>query len=220
MRVLYQPQAGGTASVTNWVSCHPPNTMTVEVAGMYPSTAYNLTEQTKTGTKITNGASVAFTTSALPKTIPFPTFTDSPAGADTTYPIILHNFITFGTGTIYPDVATDLTGKILWYYQANDTTKSDVLTRPLVGGGSLTFQDDVAWAGTVTQEQFLRQTDVAGNVVKETNMGAIQQELLAMGAVDGGPCAAISTPAPVGAGASGRSTTMQFRLFPTAKSQF
>ena len=42
---------------------------------------------------------------------------------------------------IYPDVATDLKGNITWYYYPNDTTHSDVLTRPLPGGTFLTFQD-------------------------------------------------------------------------------
>jgi len=207
MRVAYQEQSGKTpTAVTNWVGCHPPASVTFEVAGMYASTAYTMYSQTKTGTKTTNGPSLNFTTGALPKTITFPTFTGAPFGTDTTYPMVLHNFITFvgaGSQTVYPDVATDLNGNIIWYYDAKDSTKSDVLTRPLVGGGTLTLQDDVAWAGTVTQEQFLRQIDLAGNTVRETNMGAIQQELIALGSVDGGPCSAIASPAPVGAGCIG-----------------
>jgi arylsulfate sulfotransferase len=195
MRAAYQEQTGGApTSVTNWVTCHPPHTMTFEVAGMYPSTAYNMYAQTKTGGNITDSSTVTFTTSALPKSIPFPTFTGQPAGTDTAYPVILHNPITFVAGTTYPDIATDVTGKIIWYYQANDVTKSDVLTRPVVGGGTITLQDDLAWDPTVTQEQFLRQIDLAGNIVRETNMGVIQQELLALGAVDGGPCTGITNP--------------------------
>jgi arylsulfate sulfotransferase len=197
MRVAYQEQSGGTVSVTNWVGCHPPATMTFEVAGMYPSTVYNMYAQTKTGTKITNGTTATFTTSALPTGIPFPTFTGTPYGTDSTEPVVLHNFITFATGgtpTLYPDVATDLNGNIIWYYYANDSTHSDVLTRPLVGGGNLTLQDDLAWDPTVTQEQYLRQIDLAGNVVRETNMGAIQQELVALGAVDGGSCTGLTNP--------------------------
>jgi hypothetical protein len=121
MRVAYQEQTGGApTSVTNWVTCHPPHTMTFEVAGMYPSTAYNMFAQTKTGSTITDSSTVTFTTSALPKGIPFPTFAGRPAGTDTAYPVILHNPITFVAGTTYPDIATDLTGKIIWYYQAND----------------------------------------------------------------------------------------------------
>ena len=117
------------------------------------------------------------------------------ASTDPSYPVILHNPITFGVGSVYPDVATDLSGRIIWYYEPDDTTKSDVLTRPLQGGGNITIQDDVAWNPNVTQEQFLRQIDLAGNIVRETNMGVIQQELLAKGAVNGGPCTGFTKPA-------------------------
>ncbi|MGC9949280.1 MAG: aryl-sulfate sulfotransferase [Bryobacteraceae bacterium] len=195
MRVAFQKKTGGATSYTNWVGCHPPNTMTFEVAGMYASTAYNLWAQTDTGGTITSGAKVAFTTSALPKTVPFPPFTIVTAAAKgDPNQVLLHNFITFTDGPLYPDVATDLSNNILWYYYAKDATHSDVLTRPVQGGGIVTLQDDLAWDPTVTQEQYLRQVDLAGNIVRETNMGAIQQELVAMGSADGGSCTGITNP--------------------------
>jgi arylsulfate sulfotransferase len=202
IRAVYEVQTASALPIqggnTNWVACQPPSGVTFEVAGMYPSTAYYLYAETKTGSKITPGTKIDFTTGALPKTgITFPTFTGNPSGTDTANPILLHNFITFaagGTSTIYPDVATDLSSNIVWYYYANDATHSDVLTRPLQGGGMLTLQDNRAWDPTVTQEQYLRQIDLAGNVVRETNMGAIQQELIALGAVDGGSCTGITNP--------------------------
>jgi len=200
MRVAFHEQTGSTrVSVTNWVGCHPPASMTFEIAGMYPSTAYKMYAQTNTGGKITNGPTVGFTTGALPKTIPFPKFTVVTAATDTTYPVILHNPVIFGNETVYPDMATDLHGNIIWYYYSN----ANVLTRPLPGGGFLTLQNDLAWDSTVTQGQFLRQIDLAGNIVRETNMGVIQQELLARGAVDGGPCSTIPSPAPVGSACTG-----------------
>jgi hypothetical protein len=207
MRIVYEVQTPDNQpiqnSVTSWVSCHPPNTMTFEVAGMYPSTAYNMYAQTKTGTKTSNGPTLAFTTGALPATITFPTFSVVTPAADTTYPVLLHNPIAFAAETVYPDTATDLKGNIIWYYSSNDVTTADVLTRPLTGGGFLSLQDDVAWDPAVYQEQFLVQTDLAGNIVRATNMGAIQQELLKLGSVDGGPCTAIAVPAPVGSACIG-----------------
>jgi arylsulfate sulfotransferase len=207
MRVAYQtastvPIPSGT---TNWAKCQPPATMTLEVAGLYPSTAYTMYAETDTGGKITKSATAGFTTGALPANIPFPTFTANPAGADTAYPITLHTFSPLGMGSLYPDVATDLDGNIIWYYFANGETHSDRLTRPLPGGGTLTLQDDTAWNPKVPggQLQFLRQIDLAGNVVRETNMGVLQQELLALGSMDGGPCTAFSTPAPVDSACTG-----------------
>jgi len=204
IRAVFEKVSGTTPVVTNWVGCHPPDSVTFEIAGMLPSTPYNIYAQTKTGGITTKGPTVNFTTGSLPATIVFPTFTVMAGGpTDTSNPVMLHNLIEFGATTIYPDVATDLTGDIIWYYQADDLSDGDVLTRPLPGGGLLTLQNDTAWNPTVTKEQLLRQIDLAGNVVRETNMGVIQQELLALGAVDGGPCTALPSPAPIGAACTG-----------------
>jgi|HubBroStandDraft_1064217.scaffolds.fasta_scaffold03286_1 arylsulfate sulfotransferase len=206
MRVYYQVQTASAKPIqsgtTNYMGCHPPASMTFEVSGLYPSTAYNMYAETKTGGTITNGPTLSFTSGALPKkTVPFPTFTGT-KGTDTANPVLLHNFITFGTGTIYPDVATDLDGNVIWYYYSSGVSNSDLLTRPLPGGGTISIQNDVAWNPNVNQAQFLRQIDLAGNIVRETNMGVIQQELLALGS-EGGPCTAIATPAPIGAACTG-----------------
>ncbi|MGC9949249.1 MAG: aryl-sulfate sulfotransferase [Bryobacteraceae bacterium] len=195
------------ATYTNWVGCHPPASVTFEIAGMLPSTPYGVYAQTKTGSTTTNGATVNFRTQALPNTIVFPTFaveipvTGPPA--DTSNPVILHNLLQLGGGTYYPDVATNLSANIIWYYYPDDVTHGNVLTRPLPGGGFITMQNDVSWDPAVTQEQLLRQIDLAGNIVRETNMGIVQQQLLALGAKDGGPCSAIPSPPPVGSACVG-----------------
>jgi hypothetical protein len=49
----------------------------------------------------------------------------------------------------------------------------------------------------------MRLIDLAGNIVRETNTGIIQQQLLAKGAVNGGPCNVFSSPPPLGAGCLG-----------------
>lgn len=195
--------------VTNWVECRPPATVTFQIAGLLPATRYSIYAQALTGGATTNGSPTGFTTGVLPATIVFPTFTvkvpSSGPPADTSNPVILHNLLQLGTGTTpnYPDVATDLSGNIIWYNYANDLTNGEVMTRPLHGGGFITMQDDISWDPTVTKEQLLRQLDLAGNIVRETNMGVIQQQLLALGAVDGGPCSAIPQPPPVGAACAG-----------------
>ena len=103
----------------------------------------------------------------------------------------------------YPDVVTDLQGNIIWYYYPNDLARSDLMSRPLPGGGFLSFQSPAAWDLGVNGKQFLRQVDLAGNVVRETNIGVLQQELLAKGAVDGGPCTAFTGTPPIGAACTG-----------------
>jgi hypothetical protein len=209
IRAIFQEATANppAPTVTNWVGCHPPASVTFEIAGMLPTTSYNLYAQTKTGSTKTNAPTLNFKTGALPDTITFPTFTlqipATGAPTDTSNPVILHNLLQLGGGTYYPNVATDLSGNIIWYYYPDDVTHGSVLTRPLPGGGFITLQNDVSWDPVVTQEQLLRQIDLAGNIVRETNMGIIQQELLALGAVDGGPCTAIPSPPPVGSACAG-----------------
>jgi len=67
----------------------------------------------------------------------------------------------------------------------------------------LTIQNGAAWNPAATQGQYLRNIDFVGNIIKETNTGAVQQGLLALGATDGQPCSAVPKPAPVGAACLG-----------------
>jgi arylsulfate sulfotransferase len=210
MRAAFQPVSGSApVTLTNWVGCHPPASVTFELGGMYPSTTYSVYAQTMTKGTTTNGPTLSFTTGALPTGIHFPKFTlkvpTNGIPTDTSEPVLLHNLLEPGGGvnSNYPDVATDQTGNIIWYYNSPDLTNNDVMTRPLPGGGFITMQNDISWDPTITNGQLLRQIDLAGNIVRETNMGIIQQQLTALGAVDGGSCRALPSPPPVGAACTG-----------------
>jgi hypothetical protein len=203
MRVAFQDQAGSAPAVTtNWADCHPPASMTFEIAGMYPKTAYNMYSETNNGGQITNGSTVSFTTGALPSNVPLPSFTVKVAGSDAANPVIIHNLVQLGGGKPFAQAATDLSGNIIWYYYPHDYTHGGIISRPLQNG-FLTLADDYAWNPATYWGQFLRQIDLAGNIVRETNIGVLQQQLLAKGAVDGGPCNVISSPAPVGSACIG-----------------
>jgi hypothetical protein len=203
-RVSFQPQSASVpATITNWVSCQPPSSMTTEIAGMYPTTAYNLFGQTNTGGKIVNGPTVSFTTGALPGNLTFPTFTvRNPASPSDPNPVILHSLYSVRFNH-YPVVATDLAGKIIWYDAPIGQFSNNMLTRPLPGGTFLSIQSGYAWASGVVGAQLLRQLDWAGNIVRETNTGVIQQELLALGGVDAKPCTSIRRPPKIGSACLG-----------------
>jgi hypothetical protein len=206
MRVsFWQQKLNSPVTATGWTPCHPPATMTFEVAGMYPGATYLMHAQTLTKGAVANGPNAMFTAGPLPTNIPFPVFTVLvPPGpqTDTAEPVILWGLSELGMETQWRDVATDLAGNIVWYY-ATPSQQPDLLTRPLAGGGMLTLQDGAAWNPATQNGQLLRQIDLAGNIVRETNTGAIQQQLLALGAADGGPCNTIPSPAPVGAACLG-----------------
>jgi arylsulfate sulfotransferase len=208
MRVYFQEQSKSTAATTtNWANCHAAGTMNFEIAGMYPSMTYEMMAQTDTGGTVTNGPVVNFTTGALPSSITFPTFTKivrPSSQTDTALKVLLHDPIELG-GAPYLGLATDLYGNIIWYYSTNAAVPYMLVTRPLVNGGMLSIQNGPAWNPASQLQQLVRQTDLAGNVVRETNTGAIQQGLLALNppAIGLGPCNAISSPAPVGSSCLG-----------------
>ncbi|HTQ57591.1 MAG TPA: aryl-sulfate sulfotransferase [Bryobacteraceae bacterium] len=198
MRVVFQEQSRATpGDATNYADCHPPNTMTFEIAGMYPNTTYNLHSQTNTAGTIADGPAVTFTTGSLPTDIPFPGFAvNVPPDINTEGRMLLLDPFYVAPSPFYATVATDLSGNILWYYYASPAQTIN-LTRLLPGGTLLTVQSGPAWS-TTEYWQLLRQIDLAGNIVHETNIGIVARELLAMGAADGGPCSAVARPAKVG----------------------
>jgi len=198
MRVRFQPQSmSSPATTTNYVRCHPPASMNFEIAGMYPSTTYNMFSETKVRGAITNGHTVNFTTGAIPADIPIPGFMVNviTPQTDRTDGVILQNSLRFGATAIYPAVATDLAGNVIWYYYPG---QNSFITRPLAGGTMLTYQSGPSWGPSPESLQLVRQIDLAGNIIKETNIGAIGQQLLAMGATDARMCSTIALPAPIG----------------------
>jgi hypothetical protein len=193
MRVAFYTGTA-TPNYTSWAQCNPPISMNFYVAGMLPSTAYSMYSQTATGGTMTDGATLSFTTAALPTTLPhgyFSGFTvNTPAPAGDPNPMLLWSF----TEVIVP-VATDLSGNIMWYY---DNGKGTLLTRPLASGTMLTIQSGTSWDSENTTQQLLREIDFAGNTVRETNTGVVANQLVALGATDAVPCGQIVQPPTVG----------------------
>src|SRR5450755_1780641 len=75
----------------------------------------------------------------------------------------------------YPPTAFDLFGRVLWYYwnpESPKTPQDGYLLRPVAGGTMLIFEDPY---------NALREVDMAGNVVRETNNQPINAQLKALG---------------------------------------
>jgi arylsulfate sulfotransferase len=185
------------AGYTNWAPCNSPVSMNFYVAGMLPSTTYTMYSQTQTGTNTVNGANLSFTTGAVPTNLGkahlVPTFTVNVAAgskSDTADATLLWGFTT----NVMP-VATDLNGDIIWYYPGGEGT---LVTRPLPGATILTIQTGTSWNSKDKELQLIREIDLAGNVVHETNAGVVAHQLIAMGATDAGSCVGVPNPAPVG----------------------
>ena len=199
MRVSFAA-TGGNPNRTSWNPCRPPLSMNFYVAGMLASTTYSMNYQVFTAGTITDGPTpLNFTSGALPAKIAFPSFAvATPPGphADIGDSTLLHTVTSpGGRPEAYLPVATDLNGNITWYYASGD---SPVLTRPVSGGSMLSLQNGVAWNPALEYGQYLRETDLAGNIIRETNTGIISQELLALGVTDATPCNQVPNPPLVG----------------------
>ena len=166
--------ASGTQQLTPAQPCNG-STMNIYLAGMLPNTKYSMT-----GVLILNGQQVGrtqtrtFTTGPIPSSVQIPTISVlSPAppiaGSE---PILIHAYF-FGT---YLPIGTDLKGNVLWYYSAPDAA-GGLMTRPEAGGYFwFTGAENID-----PYQQFIREIDVAGNTVVETNLGRINEQLVAVG---------------------------------------
>jgi len=210
IRLTMQKVGKPLVSATSPKACNPQITSNMFAAGMLPSTEYSINYEVITGSTIVKGPHPAtFTTGPLPSSITFPTFTViTPPGPqdDNVEHTLLHAFLTPATTSTFLSVATDRDGNILWYYAAPDPQARSILVRPLPGGNMLTLQDGLSWnPHTPASDQFLREIDLSGNIVRETNIGVLQQQLLALNppATDFRPCGTIRLPAAIGSACLG-----------------
>lgn len=177
MRGTFQLNGSSTVNYTNWNACRPPNSMNLYIAGMYAQSQYTLNYQVLTGSTVTTGSTPVLFTTGTPSVVFPPVMVLMPpaSGADPSTTLLFHAFISFEPG--FP-VATDLAGQPLWYY--NNPGSNTLVTRPVNGGTVLSIQDCPSLL-SLTKQQCLRETDLAGNVVRETNAGIISQQLAARG---------------------------------------
>jgi hypothetical protein len=79
-------------------------------------------------------------------------------------------------------VATDLSGRVIWYYDlsASGITLAKV-GQSLVPGGTLLLNGVDQYTPVPTAPNVLREIDLAGNPVRETNLAAVNAQLAALG---------------------------------------
>jgi arylsulfate sulfotransferase len=182
MRVLFAPSGGATQS-TPWKACGLGTSMNFLVAGMRASTTYYMLNQVLASGATNNGTIVSFTTGPLPSSLPFSAETVAIGpDAKTNYlePFVLKYAVSVAGAPTLP-VATDLSGRVVWYYPGMVTADQNgaSLYRPLAGGTMLATLNDPT--SSVPLNQILRQMDLLGNALQETNVPRVSQQLVAMG---------------------------------------
>ena len=153
------------------------------VAGMLPSTTYEMRHVFSDGT---GSDPVLFTTGSIPATQLFPTITvpqPPGTGSDLNQDILFESLARPGPNAPYV-YATDLTGQVMWYYDASQA--GFLPNRPaqgasIVSGGSVLVMGADSKAPFPMSRNILREIDLAGNSLRETNIDAVNAQLSAMG---------------------------------------
>jgi hypothetical protein len=157
----------------------PGKSTNIFVAGMLPNTTYEMRDVLSDGT---GSAPLFFTTGALPTTLAFPTFTAQPGpGSDLDQDMIFHQFASSPSNTPDP-LATDLSGRVMWYYDVSQAGLTRTYAgQSLVPGGTVLVLGVDRYAPLPATLNVLREIDLAGNAVRETNMDAVNAQLNARG---------------------------------------
>jgi arylsulfate sulfotransferase len=167
MRVQFTGPSGGVQN-TQWKACTGATTMNFYLAGLRAQAQYAARHTFKSGAATLQTFPVAFTTGESMTRLAMQTVLERMAG-NPDYPILLQ-------GTLMaPVVATDLEGNVVWYY-AHDISQ---FTRFDEGGLFWGIDQSPAMDKTV---QVVRQWDLVGMAVRETNAARLNEQVVAMGA--------------------------------------
>ena len=166
MRVQFQ-SADGQLTTTPFKACLPNTSMNFYLAGMKASSSYVARHFLDTGTDFVRGPDVPFSTPDFaPELAPYTVL--MPPSPATSTGILLQSTLSEMT------IATDLAGNLVWYYPAGITS----LTRP-VGNGKYLGIYEVPL--TDPSLEIVREFDLAGFTLRETNAARVSQQLVAMG---------------------------------------
>lgn len=168
MQVEFRRSASTYEWVTSSKSCNGATSMNFYLGGMRPSTQYAIQGHTITGSNNVAGPTLNYTTGPIPSGITLETYTTPTPEASTGHPVVL----TSPTQGI--PLATDSVGNVIWYLPAYQNT-GGYLTRPVPGGTFLGTADDNS--GIAGNRRLLREYDMAGNLIRETNVTAISAQL-------------------------------------------
>ena len=164
MRVQFRSPEG-FVQYTSYKACQPGGSMNFYLAGMRAETEYTVTHIVDGADSSVKGPELKLATPAV--SYKGADYTVLKPPADAANGILLQS--TFGD-----PVATDLYGNLVWFYQGGIT----FLTRPQAGGYFFGILEDPA---ADPSGEVLREFDLAGTTLRETNAAQINVQLAALG---------------------------------------
>jgi arylsulfate sulfotransferase len=146
----------------------------VYVAGMRAETEYRMREELITGGSLKAGDWLPFHTGILDGLNPVSIAVPRVNGSSVSEPVLIYSAVSL-SGGVRP-FATDLSGRVIWYLRS-----PALITRVLPAGRFLILADGVNSVNSTREEQLLCEMDLAGNIVRETNVGAVAEQLAVRG---------------------------------------
>ena len=169
-RVAFHPDGEQAVSRTPSQPCHPSISSNIYVAGMRPDTVYQIRSEVVSGSKVTASDYLPFHTGMLDGDFPPVEIVVPVTSNDGSEPVIIYSAASLGIGA--RPFATDLQGRVIWYLRSGD-----FLTRVLPGGRFLVLADGLNSVNNTHEEQVFKEIDLAGNVIRETNIGRVAEQL-------------------------------------------
>lgn len=163
-RMSVEFTSASSDTITPPVACRPGETMNFYLAGMTPTTLYRARHIVEGRRDPHPAPWVFFGTGSLPLSFPAARVLQGPATG---------GGLLLQAPVFQPVFATDLSGNVIWYNPGTFT-----LTRPLPGGHFLGFVQIPQGGASV---QLVREHDLAGTTVRETNAACINEQLAALG---------------------------------------
>lgn len=158
---------GGIPQTTPSHPCQADRSTNIYVAGLQPNTEYSVHHTIDTGRSQVDGPTLTLTTGDLPLDLAWQSVLQPPRAASA-QGILLQ-------ATLFTNpLATDLNGNVVWYFPGN----LSFLTRPEPGGYFFGIIQDPAGD---TSRQILREFDLTGMTVLETNAARVNEQLVALG---------------------------------------
>lgn len=173
-RVAFHADGDAALSRTPAQPCGGSISSNVYVAGMRADTEYKMRSEVITGEKVTAGDYQSFHTGMLDGNFPPVEIVVPAAANETSESVIVHSAASLGSGA--RPFATDLQGRVIWYLRSDD-----FLTRVLPGGRFLVLGDGENSVNHTHEIQLLKEIDLAGNVIRETNIGRVAEQLESRG---------------------------------------
>src|SRR5262245_5170438 len=167
---------------TNLLPVVPGKSTNVFIAGMLPNTTYQMRHVFSDGT---GSAPLSFTTGAIPSTVALPAITvpqPPGSGSDLAQDLIFQQFAN-PPGSFPNPYVTDLSGHLVWYYNLaqGGLKPTTAMGGSLVEGGTVLLMGVGPNAPRSNSKDVLREIDLAGNTLRETNIAAVNAQLQAMG---------------------------------------